>query len=254
MSRTLGVSAGIAAGICLATGGLALRLIEAAEGWQILVYRGAALAISIFVWMLFAYKRDTMKAFARLGWRGLFAAGVIGVVAVLYVFAILNTTVANTVVILTLSPLITAAVAWLFLKEPVSRSTLVTMLIALVGVAVMFADGLSGEGVFGMVIALGAASCFSLFVVTLRAGREVDMVPAIGLSGVGDCSHLATVCAGFKLKHLGHRDRGVLGRRATGSWIRLHRDCNAPSPSIVGGAAAALGGCVRAAVRLGRHW
>ena len=48
----------------------------------------------------------------------------------------------------------------------------------------MFADGLSGEGVFGMVIALGAASCFSLFVVTLRAGREVDMVPAIGLSGV----------------------------------------------------------------------
>jgi len=184
MSRTLGVSAGIAAGICLATGGLALRLIEAAEGWQILVYRGGALALSIFAWMLFAYRRDTMKAFARLGWRGLFAAGVIGVVAVLYVFAILNTTVANTVVILTLSPLITAAVAWLFLKEPVSRSTLVTMLIALAGVAVMFADGLSGEGVFGMVIALGAASCFSMFVVTLRAGREVDMVPAIGLSGL----------------------------------------------------------------------
>jgi drug/metabolite transporter, DME family len=181
--RLLGVCAALAAGICLATGGIALRLVEAADGWQILFYRGLALALSIFIWMGFHYRTQTFAAFRRLGGRGLFCGLVIGIVAVFYVFAILNTTVANTVVILSLGPLITAALAWVMLREPVDRSTLITMAVATLGVTVMFADGLSGEGTVGMLFAMGAVSCFAVFLVTLRGGRSIDMIPAIGLSG-----------------------------------------------------------------------
>ena len=45
--RLFGIAAAIAAGVCLATGGIGLRWIEAASGWQVLVYRGAALAVVI---------------------------------------------------------------------------------------------------------------------------------------------------------------------------------------------------------------
>ena len=109
--RLFGIAAAIAAGVCLATGGIGLRWIEAASGWQVLVYRGAALAVVIGLWCVLRYRRGTLDAFVRIGVNGAIAAVAIGATAVFYVFAILNTTVANTVVILSLSPLVSAALA-----------------------------------------------------------------------------------------------------------------------------------------------
>ncbi|MBT6276107.1 MAG: DMT family transporter [Chromatiales bacterium] len=180
----IGVAAGIGAGLCLSSGGIALRLVESADGWQILTVRGAALAATIFLWLGFHYRTRALWAVVALGARGATAAFAIGITAILYVFAILNTTVANTVVILSLSPLITATLAWLMLGEKVATTTLGSIAVAILGVAIMFMDSLGGGGSLGMLIALGAAICFAIFVVTLRAGRDIDMVPAIGLSGL----------------------------------------------------------------------
>lgn len=180
----IGIAAGISAGLCLSSGGIALRLIESADGWQILTVRGAALAIAIFAWLAIRYRTRALEAVVALGMRGVIAAFAIGITAILYVFAILNTTVANTVVILSLSPLITAMLAWLVLRESVANTTIGSIAVAITGVAVMFADSLGAGGALGMLIALGAATCFACFVVTLRAGRDIDMVPAIGLSGL----------------------------------------------------------------------
>ena len=182
--RALGIAAAVAAGVCLATGGVGLRWLEAATGWQVLVYRGGALAVVIGLWTVFQYRADTLNAYRRIGIQGAVAAIAIGATAVFYVFAILNTTVANTVVILSLSPLVSAALAWAILRETLSRSTLAALLVAVTGVVVMCADGLQAGGMLGIVIALGAVSCFSVFIVMARAGRAVDMLPAIALSGL----------------------------------------------------------------------
>ena len=96
----------------------------------------------------------------------------------------MNTTVANTVVILSLSPLVSAALAWFVLRETLSRSTLVALGLALSGVIIMCADGINAGGFLGIVIAFGAVTCFAIFVVMVRAGRAVDMLPAIALSGL----------------------------------------------------------------------
>lgn len=184
MSRAIGVAASLGAGLCLATGGIGLRWVENASGWQILFWRGLALAAFIFIWMGFRYRRELPQAVVRIGRTGLFAAGAIGLAATCYVFAIYNTTVANTVVIISLSPLLAAVMARVVLGELVTPASMVALLVAVGGVAVMFADGMNTGGTLGIVIALGAVTCFSAFVVSLRAGRAVDMMPAICLSGV----------------------------------------------------------------------
>ena len=176
--------ASIGAGVCLSTGGIALRLVEEADGWQILGYRGGALGLAIFLWCGVKYGRRLPAVMWQMGRAGLLGAFAIGFAAICYVFAILNTTVANTVVILSLAPLAAALLAWLILREPVSRSTLLSLVFAVVGVVIMFADGLTTGGTLGIVIALGAVACFSIFIVSLRAGKDVDMIPAIGASGL----------------------------------------------------------------------
>ena len=131
-------------------------------------------------------RRDALRVSAnrRIGVPGVVASFAIGATAVFYVFAILNTTVANTVVILSLSPLVSAALACVVLRETLSGSTLVALVVAVAGVVVMCADGLTAGGLSGIVIALGAVSCFSVFILIVRAGRAVDMLPAIVLSGL----------------------------------------------------------------------
>lgn len=197
MSRALGVVAGIGAGVCLSIGGIALRLVEEADGWQILAYRGAALGLAIFIWCGIKYGRRLPAVMMLMGRAGLLAALAIAFGAICYVFAILNTTVANTVVILSLAPLAAALLAWLVLREPVSRSTLGYLIVAVIGVVVMFADGLTTGGTLGMIIALGAVACFAIFIVSLRAGKDVDMIPAIGVSGLVTLAIAAVMAPGL---------------------------------------------------------
>ena len=74
--------------------------------------------------------------------------------------------------------------AWLVLREQLRLPTLLAMLIAAVGIGLMFADGLVGGSWLGNLIALGPPVSFAITVVAWRANKGVDMVPATCLSGV----------------------------------------------------------------------
>jgi len=66
----------------------------------------------------------------------------------------------------------------------VRRITLVCMLVSMAGIAVMVAEGIAVGTLSGNLFALGAATGFAAFSVTLRAGRAVDMTPAVCWAGV----------------------------------------------------------------------
>ena len=185
MSRTtIGIILSLFAGACLSTGGIALRLVEDASGFQILFYR----ALSFFTLMTLAlailYRRRFPAAVRSIGTTGLWVALLLGLGATAYVFAILHTTVANAVVILSTAPLLTAFLAWLTLGQRISLATAGAAVAALFGVTIMVVDGLGGSGVMGMVIALAAASSYAVMLVLLQRRQGVDMLPATALSGV----------------------------------------------------------------------
>ena len=98
--------------------------------------------------------------------------------------AITNTTVANTLFTLSAIPFFTAAFAWLFLQEPLRPSTLLTMVFAALGIGVMMLDGLGGGSLYGNLMALSTALCFSGFAVVVRRHRGVDMLPTLMISGL----------------------------------------------------------------------
>ena len=71
--RLFGIAAAIDAGICLATGGVGLLWVEAATGWQVLVYRDGALALVVGLWTLVQYGGGTICAYRRIGVPGVAA-------------------------------------------------------------------------------------------------------------------------------------------------------------------------------------
>ena len=180
----VGVAIALLGGTFLSLSGIMIRNIEAADGWQILFYRSLATFLTIFVFLVFQYRGSIARRFTDIGRSGLLAALVLSVGSIFYIMALLNTTVANVVFIIGASPLLAALAGWLFLRERVTRASLAAMFAAILGIGLMFADGLVSGGMLGNVFALCLAIMYVFYLLILRGNRHVDMMPATCLSGL----------------------------------------------------------------------
>ena len=179
-----GVMLVIIGGFFLSTSGILLRNVESASGWQILFYRGFTFSLTLFLLLLMRYRSSIGRAFREIGKPGLWAALVLGLGSICYIFAILLTTVANAVFIIGAAPLATAFAAWLILGERTSRFGVIAMLVSLAGIGLMFADGLIEGRWAGNIAALGVVASFVAFLLIIRDKRGTDMLPATCLSGI----------------------------------------------------------------------
>jgi len=177
--------------------GVLLRHVEAADGWTVVFYRSLAFVATMVLFIAWRHGRRSAAAFRDIGRPGLGVAVFLGASFAFYIFALLNTTVANAVFTISLSPFFTALFAWVVLREKVRPATLGVMVLALAGVGFMFGDGLETGSWLGTVIALGACVCYSAGVVSMRGGRARDMLPAVCMAGV-----VSALFAGFAAEDL----------------------------------------------------
>ncbi|MBV8998430.1 MAG: DMT family transporter [Solirubrobacterales bacterium] len=99
----------------------------------------------------------------------------------MFVLALNHTTVAHVLVIQAMAPIVAALLGAKVLHERVSARTWTTILLAMVGVAVMV--GASGQGsLTGDLIAFGAPMGFAVAIVVTRKHRDISMAPATCLS------------------------------------------------------------------------
>jgi drug/metabolite transporter (DMT)-like permease len=122
------------------------------------------------------------------GWPGLLSGGMWAVMFICFMLALTLTTVANTLLVMSISPLLTAVLAWRVLRVPVPGRTWVAIVAAMLGMAWMFARGggpqAGGQHVLGMLVALAVPAAAAINLVTLqKSGARVDLVPAVFLGG-----------------------------------------------------------------------
>jgi DME family drug/metabolite transporter len=193
-SYLVGVVLVLLAGAFWSSMGVGVRLIEAANVWQILLYRSVALALFLFA--IIAW-RSNYRPLERIRKAGLAAA--IGGVALVVAFAggiyaIQTTSVANAMFLFASSPFLAAFLGWVVLRESVRRATWISMLVGLAGVAVMVANGIAAGRMAGNLTALLAAGGFAVFTIALRWGKLEDMLPAVFLAGVFATLTAAAAC------------------------------------------------------------
>lgn len=174
----------IASSIGISFGGLVLRSMDDADAWQINFYRSLALVLAIMSILMIQYRGKAAIHVRRVGKPGLLGGALLAMANVAFLQSITNTTVANTLFTLSAIPFITAALAWLFLRERLHRETLITMFVAAFGVGAMMGEGVSVGSFYGNAMAFLTALCFAGFAVIVRRNRQVNMLPTLVLSGM----------------------------------------------------------------------
>ena len=163
-------------------GGLLVRLVEAASGWQIILFRSLALVLTLLLIVALRHRGRLVTAFRQVGLNGAAAGTALGGGFIGFVLALQHTSVANATFMLGASPFLAALLGRLILGERVRRVTLLGMVLTAIGILVMVSGGLVLGTVAGNLLALGASCCFSIFSVLLRRGQH-DMLPCAAIAG-----------------------------------------------------------------------
>ena len=182
-NRFTGAALVFGAGLCWSSGGILVRLISA-DAWSIIFWRSAFMVISVGLYLGVRHRRSTVGVVRDIGLAGLASAALLCGAFVFFILSLEHTTVANTVVLMSASPLVAAFLGHLFLREHVSRKTVAATGIALGGITIMFLGSLNTGAALGNVFALIVAFCLGSNIVVLRASRHVDMVPAMAVAGL----------------------------------------------------------------------
>jgi drug/metabolite transporter (DMT)-like permease len=172
------------AGAALSTGGVIVRHIDGADGWQILFFRSAAVIVILMAVLLVRYRGAIVAPFRAIGRDGLIYAVGLGLGFAAFIQAITLTAVANVVIIESTTPLFAAVAGWFLLGERIPRSMVIAIGVAIIGIAVMIGDTLESGGMRGNLIAIGVPLSTVVVVMVVRRSPHTDMMPATVLAAV----------------------------------------------------------------------
>ena len=124
--------------IILSPDSVLIRLVEEAspevDSWTVLFWRGLLYAVGVSLLVFIKYQSKTIKEFQNIGKGGLLIGFFSGISTGTFVFAIVYTSIANALVIISTGPIMIAIVSWFLLKEKSSLITWASMIIVFIGI------------------------------------------------------------------------------------------------------------------------
>mgnify|MGYP001342185976 CR=1 FL=1 len=188
MTRAGAVALMVAAPLLWSSAGVVTRHMQRAEPMEQVFWRSLFALGFVAGYLFFLQKRDPFKAVQDAGLPGLFSGAMWAVMFTAFVIALSLTTTANTLVVMSVSPLLTVVFARIALTDPVPLRTWLAALAAMAGIAYMFSSALEKHSI-GMLVAFAVPVAAALNVVALRKhAAKVDLVPAVMLGGAFSCA------------------------------------------------------------------
>jgi drug/metabolite transporter (DMT)-like permease len=184
-ARTRAILFMIAAAICWSTGGLLVRMLSFSDAWEIVFWRSLFMATFVAATLAVIHRGRTPGAVRAVGLAGILSGAFLAGQFFLFIASLTRTTVANTFVLMSVSPFLAALAARMFLREPVPTRTWIAMAVAFAGMIVMFADSLDAGRLAGNLLAVGVSCLFAANVTVLRrVHARVDMLPTVMIAGL----------------------------------------------------------------------
>ncbi len=169
--------------IVLSFDALLIRLADTAPA-NASFWRGALIAFSLCAYLTLTGATQEFRLLRQHWQSTAIICGLYGINTLMFVFSISYTKVANTVIILSCTPLFSALFSWWMLKERPGNHTSLAMLFAVAGVGIVFADAADFSGWVGNALALVLAISTALMLTYLRGKSEFPRVSAVAVSGL----------------------------------------------------------------------
>jgi drug/metabolite transporter (DMT)-like permease len=184
-SHRKGVMLMIGAGLCWSTGGILVRNVALTDPWEIVFWRSVFLVGFMMGVLTFWHRAKVLEKIFEVGLPGILAGALQASTFFFFILSVTRNTVANTLVLMSVGPFFVALSGRILLGERVSLRTWGTISAALVGIVLMFSEGLDSGQTVGNLLALGVPLAFGLNVVILRRTRaSVSMAPTVMLAGI----------------------------------------------------------------------
>ena len=174
------------AGLLWSFGPVVVRNMDQAHHYvfQYLFYRGLSVATILICFLIYREGFGFYKNFLRVGLPGLIGGCALATAMTGFIFSITLTSAAVTLFMLAAIPFIAAIIAYFALREKLRTMTLISMIIAFVGVLIMiYNDSLSGS-ILGALIGFFSAIGFAVYTVTIRWRPETPKFTTVVLAGV----------------------------------------------------------------------
>ncbi len=161
--------------------------LQANGRYEITFWRSLFAALTVGAALQF-FRREGFRASFATGVPGLISGAMWAVMFSAFMLALTLTTTANTLLVLSLGPLVTAILARLVLRAPIPARTWIAIVAAMIGMGWMFSHdaggGPTGDHLLGMLIAFSVPLASATNLITLQKTRaQVDLVPAVLLGG-----------------------------------------------------------------------
>ena len=145
LGRTLALSLMVAAPVLWSTAGVVTRHIQGATAFEMVFWRSLFCAFFVTLTLLILNKTNPWQAARAAGWPGVFSGLMWGVMFTAFVVALSLTSTANTLVVMSIGPLLTALLARMLLSDLVPVRTWLASAAAIAGIAWMFGAGFSSH-------------------------------------------------------------------------------------------------------------
>ena len=174
-NRIKGIALVGVATIVWASGGVFTRLLPF-DLWTIVFWRGIFATLFIGTYVLYRFGRSTFTVMWGAGFEGTLVAVCSTATIILFPAAFQHTTVANAFTIITALPFVTAAIAWVWMRERPSTATMVASSFAMLGIIIMVGPTTQGPQIGDLLAALGTISQ-ALMTIVIRRNPYVKMLP-----------------------------------------------------------------------------
>jgi len=180
------------AGIFWSFGPLVVRHIDNAQliPWQYLFFRGSVIFLVLNIYLFLVEGQKFIGNYSKIGLSGLIGGVSLGIANISFILSITTTTAAITMMMLATQPFVAAILAYVFLKEKISKTTLIAIIIAAAGIIFISFDS-KGEGtLFGLINGLLSSLGFAGFTVSLRWRKRTPKFTTVAIAGIF-CSAIA---------------------------------------------------------------
>ena len=189
------------AGLSWSFGAVVVRHMDEANSYvfQYLFYRGISIALILLIYLFITEGLNFYKNFLKIGISGVMGGIFLAIAFTGFIYSITITSAAVTLFMLAAMPFIAAIFGYFFLNEILRRSTLISMVIAFIGVCIMIInDSITGT-VLGALLGFVSATGFALYTVTIRWKPETPKFTTVVLAGLF-CTIFSFVFLGFSFE------------------------------------------------------
>jgi drug/metabolite transporter (DMT)-like permease len=157
----------------LSWGGLLVREFDGANIWQILFWRAFFFTITLIIFIYCTYKKEAFSIIKKSGLPGVLGGVAMSLGFIAYIVSMTQTTVANVLFIISTQTIWLAIFGYLF-----------SIILAMIGIAVMIGGSLDTSSLFGSLVALFIPINFAFLILLIRKFDKLDLVPALFYGGI----------------------------------------------------------------------